>query len=475
MKYRKHLASFLATFFITLTFLHPFAASESVDSILEEDTSVVTEETSTYIDPLREPVFQRPFEVQAEAVYFVNADTGLVMYSKNAEKTWAPASLTKMITAIVVMEYVEDLDAETATMPRYVQDELYGTGSSLADIRVGETLTIRQLLYALLLQSANEAAMILADYVAGGSTANFVFMMNTKAKAIGCTNTNFTNPHGLYDVNQYTTAYDQYLVAKYIYDNYPELMEIMNANTYEMPGTPFHEVGSWIMLNTNKMQMTAFRENGFYREYIRGMKTGSLPESGFNFVSSATLDGENYIMVVLGATGDSYPAFYVTADLYDWAFQNFSVKLALDTSQPTVEVPVKYSTDVDMVLLYPAEDFLTVLPNESDETTLQRVYNLPESAPAPIKEGDVIGTVTLYLAEQEIGTVNLIAKTDIKRNWFLFVLAKIGEFMSSLYFKVVVVLALIALAIYLYYIYRVNKHQEEIRKIKRRRNKFDSK
>ena len=462
MKYRKYLASILSVFLISLSLFQPMAEAASTPEVPPEGI------VQTAPSVPGNAIFPQPFDVSAEAVYFVSLDTGLVMYAKDEEQLWPPASLTKMMTAILVMDYVEDLDGTQVAMPRYVQDILYGTGSSTADIRPGETLSVRQLLYALMLPSANEASLILADYVGGGNVNNFVFMMNAKAEEIGCTNTNFTNPHGLYDAAQYTTAYDQYLIAKYLYDNYPELMEIVCTNTYELSENARYPNG-WIIINTNKMQMTAFREAGIYRAYIKGIKTGSLPESGHNFASSAELGGERYMMIVLGASGNNYSAFEVTAQLYDWAFYNFSLKPSLDTAQPVAEVPVRYSSATDTVLLYPEENFLAILPNESDETTLRRVYNLPENTPAPIHEGDRIGTVTLYLAGQEIGTVNLIARTEIKRNFAMFVVAKTLEFASSLYFRVVLILAAMLVGAYVYYLHRIAKRDEEMQKIKRRK------
>jgi D-alanyl-D-alanine carboxypeptidase len=457
MKYRKYPAILLVVIFVLSCLCQPLAASTPTE-----------EETLPTPSAPQGAIFAQPFDVSAEAVYMVNLDTGLVMYDKNAEQVWSPASLTKMMTAILVVENVQDLDGTQVAMPRYVQDILYGTGSSTADIRPGESLSVRQLLYALLVPSANEASLILADYVGGGNVDNFVFMMNAKAAEIGCTNTNFTNPHGLYDANQYTTAYDQYLIARYIYENHPEIMEIVRTNTYELPENPRYPNG-WIILNTNKMQMTAFRDAGFYREYIQGIKTGSLPEAGHNFASAAVIENEHYIMVVLGASGGNYSAFEVTAQLYDWAFYNFSVKPSLDITQPVAEVNVRYSSEADTVLLYPEEDFLTILPNESDETTLRRVYNLPESVPAPIQEGDRIGTVTLYLAGQEIGTVPLVARTPIKRNFAIFVVAKTIEFAGSLYFRVVLVLVVLVIGAYVYYMYRIAKRDEAMQKIKRRK------
>ena len=159
--------------------------------------------------------YEPDFTPTSKAVYLENLDTGLILYEKNADEKMYPASLTKIMTAIVVLENVKDLDGETAEYPMWIQNMLYGTNASLGGLIVGEELTIRQLLTSALVQSGNESAMILAGYVGSGGMADFmprdittfVEMMNDKAKALGCTGTHFTNPTGLHSDNTYTTGY----------------------------------------------------------------------------------------------------------------------------------------------------------------------------------------------------------------------------------------------------------------------------
>ena len=158
--------------------------------------------------------YEPDFTPTSNAVYLENLDTGLVLYEKNADQQVYPASLTKIMTAILVLENVKDLDNETAEYPMWIQNMLYGTNASLGGLIVGERLTIRQLLTPALVQSGNESAMILAGYVGSGGMADsmpkditrFVEMMNDRAKALGCTGTHFTNPTGLHSDNHYSTA-----------------------------------------------------------------------------------------------------------------------------------------------------------------------------------------------------------------------------------------------------------------------------
>ena len=348
--------------------------------------------------------FTPPFEVNADAVYMVNLDTGRVVYEKNATKPRAPASLTKLMTSLLLMENCADLDGTEVTAPGYIYDELFNTNSSNADILPYETVTAKTLLYAMLLPSGNEAASITADFLGNGNLDNFFYTMNARAKQLGCVATNFTNAHGRFGMenNHYSCAYDMYLIGKACYET-PGFMEVASSESYDMPFTNKHPNPAYasrpdcayIIRTTNYLQRTSSK---IYRSDVRGLKTGSTPEAGYNLVSTATKNGETYMLVVMGTPfeEDEYGyglAFSVSSQLYDWAFDNFSVTPALDVDAPLQELPVKFADSTDTVLLYPEESFTTLLPNEADETVLQKTYLLPDSVAAPIKKGDVIGAV----------------------------------------------------------------------------------
>ena len=186
-------------------------------------------------------------------------------------------------------------------------------------------------------------------------------------------------------------------------------------------------------------------------------------------------DGETYISVVLNSpeSCDPYtyptkrPALYETGELMDWVYDSFSLQSALDVGQAITEVSVKYSTETDTLRLYPADSMYTILPSDSDGSVTQKTFHLPDSVAAPIKQGDVVGTVTLSLSGEVIGTVDLIAERDIARNPVLFVVEKIGEFFGSLYFRVVVILTVIAVALYLaWYVWYWTQHRNS-RKVRR--------
>jgi D-alanyl-D-alanine carboxypeptidase (penicillin-binding protein 5/6) len=220
--------------------------------------------------------YELPFEVNARAYVLASLDTGEIIFEKNSNERYDPASLTKLLTAYTTYKYVEDFEGTKVTAPRYVYDELFGMNSSTADIRQGEILSVKDLMYAMLLPSANEAASILADYIGNGDITNFCMMMNNEARKLGCKNTNFTNAHGLFTDNHYTSAYDMYLIAKACY-NTPGFMDIVTTNTYYMPANIKH-ASEYPIQNTNKMQV---RTSPYYRSYVKGMKTGTLDYNNF--------------------------------------------------------------------------------------------------------------------------------------------------------------------------------------------------
>lgn len=389
-------------------------------------------------------------ELTAPAAYVVNLDTNIVVYDKNSDTQLQAASLTKMMTCLLMLEqYQDQLDTITVTAPSYIYDLIWEktTNASTADIRRGDTQTLRNLLYAMLLPSANEAAYIVADYMGGGSIDNFVAMMNDEAAAIGCTGTTFTDPCGL-DEGNVTTAKDAYLILRAL-TAYDVVATVMASPSYDM-GTNdnYPTPDTYIIQNTNKMVCNT----SYYRDYTKGGKTGSLGEWQ-NFAGWHSKDGENYISVVLNVPNGTdpdggRPALLETGTLMDWVYETYTIAPALDTTQPITESRIVYSTQTDTVMLYPADDMMTLLPREGGAALTEQVFNLPDRLTAPLKQGDVVGTVTLTIGGESIGTVDLIAGSDVARNQMLYTISRVGEFFSSTYFKVVIMLTMAVVAVY---------------------------
>lgn len=387
----------------------------------------------------------------APAAYVVNLDTNIVVYEKNSEMPLSAASLTKLMTTLLLLEnYQDQLDSISLTAPSYVYDLIWeqSTNASSADIRRGETQSLRNLLYAMLLPSGNEAAYIVADYMGGGSIDNFVAMMNDEAKAVGCTGTTFVDPCGL-NPNNITTARDAYLILRAL-TAYDVFSTVVGTPSYDM-GTNdrYTTPGTYIIQTTDKL----ITNSSYHRDYTKGGKTGSLGEWQ-NFAGWHSQDGESYISILLNVPYDAdpegmRPALVETATIMDWVFDTYTIAPALDTTQPITEVRVAYSTQADTVMLYPADNMMTLLPRDGGAALTEQVFNVPDQLPAPIKQGDIVGTVTLTIEGETIGTADLIAGSDVSRNQLLYTISRVSLFFSSTYFKVVVILTMLVIGAYL--------------------------
>ena len=387
----------------------------------------------------------------APAAYVVNLDTNIVVYEKNSETPLSAASLTKLMTTLLLLEnYQDQLDSISLTAPSYVYDLIWeqSTNASSAEIRRGETQSLRNLLYAMLLPSGNEAAYIVADYMGGGSIDNFVAMMNDEAKAVGCTGTTFVDPCGL-NPNNITTARDAYLILRAL-TAYDVFSTVVGTPSYDM-GTNdrYTTPGTYIIQTTDKL----ITNSSYHRDYTKGGKTGSLGEWQ-NFAGWHSQDGESYISILLNVPYDAdpegmRPALVETATIMDWVFDTYTIAPALDTTQPITEVRVAYSTQADTVMLYPADNMMTLLPREGGAALTEQVFNVPDQLPAPIKQGDIVGTVTLTIEGETIGTADLIAGSDVSRNQLLYTISRVSLFFSSTYFKVVVILTMLVIGAYL--------------------------
>ncbi len=419
------------------------------------------------------------FEPQAQAVCLLNEDTGLVAYEKNADEPLSAASLVKMMTSILAAENIPDLDGTMITADQsWIFDELAlyreetGYMPSHADIRQGETLSARELLYATLLPSGNEAAMILADYVSGGHLPNFLHMMNARAQSLGCTNTTFVDVSGLSPGN-ITTARDMTLITQ-AFMQVEELVEIAQAPTYEIAAHEAHSA-PYLIHTTNRLivQTSPYYQafSGIGASVVAG-KTGSL-ETWQNYASKASKEGENYICVVLnsptgadalGAEMDpvqSRPAIYEAAQLYDWAFSELMVSSALDVSEPVTEMRVLYSSQQDNVRLLPLSDIGVLIPKDAELSVVQRRYELPDEVEAPVEQGQEIGSVTLILSDKEIGTVSLVAESDVERNTTMFAVQKVQDFFTSGYFVIVLLVVMLAAGAYAALVYYAHRRRKK--------------
>lgn len=353
----------------------------------------------------------------SEAVLIMESSTGKVVYEKNGYQKKYPASTTKILTAILAIEHC-NLD-ESATASEFAINSI-PSGYSTANIQIGETLSVRDLLYALMLQSANESAVILAEHISGSQEA-FADLMNKKAVEIGCKNTNFVNPNGIHNENHYTTAYDLALMAKYAMKN-ETFREIVKTTSFTLPATNAYPANTRTYNNTNNLIIydNRNRPDNYYYKEATGIKTGYTSFAKNCLVSSAEKNGIEYICVVLGASiiyedGHSISARYVdTINLFNYAFDNYSFRLLVDkgfnVDSVEIENATKETKNLDLLLSNEINIFASI---DNRDTEIQPEISLIEGLRAPISKGDTVGTIS-YEVEGLRYTTDLIAGNDVK-------------------------------------------------------------
>ena len=377
--------------------------------------------------------------LDATAALLVSPDSGMVLYSKNADQKRYPASTTKIMTALLTLENVSNLD-ETVTSEA-VDFENVTADSSNAGILLGEQVTVRDLLYALMLPSANEAAYMLARHV-GGSWEQFVDMMNDRAAELGCTGTHFCNPCGLHEEDHYTTAYDLYLIAKEAMKDVT-FRDIVSTVQHRMAKTNLHE--ERIIYTTNQLIFSSFQPWSYAN--CLGIKTGHTSQAGNCFVGYAEYGDAKLFSVVLGCSDSSkeYPSvaasFTDTKKLCQWGFENFTSKTLARQGEEVTYTKVKLSTDTNQLLLTAKADVVALLPKDLDVKALELVEDIPEEVKAPVKAGDPIGTATYRYNGTDYGTVELVALNDISRSTVLFYADKLSTFFQSMLFKILLLAA----------------------------------
>ena len=421
--------------------------------------------------------FQIDFDTACDAIQLVNLDTGTVVYEKNPDKHREPASTTKIMTYIVVYENVEDPENTTVTISEKIRDELLGTGSSLSGIQVGDVLTVSQLLRCMMIPSGNDAALALADFVGGGDVQKFVDMMNEKAAELGCTDTHFTNPHGLHDDEHYTTARDLAVITQYAM-MLPEFMDITNTtNIYYKPAGGPAADEKRLLVTTNRLIHKTL-DPQYYYQYAQGIKTGSHDQAGYCLVSTAKKNGLSYLCVALGAPSVDENGNRITAhgecsdsiNLYNWAFDNLGFRTIADADDAVTEIELRFAWNKDTLLLVPQESYTTILPDDISSSSILATPDIPEYMEAPVKKGDVIGTVTYSYADQTLATLNLVAGESVERSELLKSASTVKDIVTSSWFLTFVGIILFLLFVYLILALIYNRKKKKLRKVRKYKN-----
>lgn len=353
--------------------------------------------------------FADEVSINSKAAVLVELSTGKILYEKNSTEKMYPASTTKIMTAILVLENSKLTDKVTVSSSAL---ENIPNGYVTCNLQVGEELSIENLLYALMVPSANDAAYVLAEYI-GGTVNGFANMMNQKALELGCKNTHFVNPNGIHDDAHYSTAYDLYLMANYAMQN-ESFRKIVSTTTYTLPATNKYPSEDRVLNTTNDLIKPSSKK--YYYKYAVGIKTGYTSAAGNCLVSKASRDGLEFISVTLGGTTTSsgLNARYAdTAELFDYAYDNFTLTKLNDANDIIKTIEIENATKETKSLDLLIQDSITVINNKKTDTeSIIPEIKLNENLMAPIAKGDIVGTIQYTVDDVEYSS-KLLASSDV--------------------------------------------------------------
>jgi len=395
---------------------------------------------------------------RCNAIYLYNITSENLLYTHNGDAIIDPGPTVKLMTALVVLENLGDELNRAVVVEERMIAEVYGSNTNL---QVGEILTIEQLLNALVVGNSNDAAAVLA-YTVAGSVDAFVVQMNAKAASLGASSTVYTNVTGLHDDAQVSTVNDIAKIALYLY-KFSVFREIAAKPNYEMAETNMSRPRK--IYSRNHFISTA-TEYKYYTPSINGMNAGGTNEAGYCVVATSSYNNIEYLCIVMGAeqvdtmgVDEEGKEYLVNRDIYSfiiaqgmlwWAYFNYSYFRVLDTSNIICEVPVKLSEETDYIALMPEASLDLYLPNETDiSTAITYNWTLNESElTAPVQNGEVVGLITLIYNDTIVGRVNLVAKDNVSRSEWLYILSLAKAFVQSTPFRVTIIAVLAIGALY---------------------------
>ncbi len=349
---------------------------------------------------------QQP-SLAAGSYILIDAETGSVLCEKKSTDTHYPASMTKIMTAILAIEMGDPDQIMTAS-----QSAIDGIGVNGSNIGIisGEKISLEHLLQALLITSANETANIIAEHI-GGTNEEFISLMNKRAKELGAVETHFANASGIHDAMHFTTAADMAKFARYAM-TLPEFREIVSTTSLTLPATNKHP--TWpVIPNTNKLMLSDKSE--LYK--INGIKTGYTGPAGHNLVSSAVnSDGLELISVVMAVKheGASEMVQLYSKELLDYGFNNFEKVNLLEKGKVYRNVKVENTDDIYGLDLITTADLSCVLPKDKTLRNIKEVQHISDTFSAPVNKGDLMGYVEFFKDEVSIGKIELVAARNLE-------------------------------------------------------------
>lgn len=369
-------------------------------------------------------------EIGSSAGILIENKTGRILYEKDAYTKYYPASTTKVMTALLTLENVSDLN-KVATVS-YNSVFTVPAGYSTDLLKVGEELTIENLLYALLVKSSNEAANVLAEFISG-NIESFATMMNTRAIELGCQNTHFVNPNGIHNEDHYSTAYDLSIITREAMKN-ETFRKIVKVASYTLPSTNKYDRVDRNLITTNDLIR---KSSKYYYEHAIGIKTGFTTPAKNCLIAGANKDGVELIAILLHADKLNSDRLSVrdtdAKNLFEYIYNNFSEKTLIDKNGTATTIKVKNATKETKNLgLYAEEKLEALVTNDKLKSIENPEITLKENIKAPIKQGEILGKIKYRINDVEYST-NLIASINVEKSYTLVIIIVILIILMFLY------------------------------------------
>jgi D-alanyl-D-alanine carboxypeptidase (penicillin-binding protein 5/6) len=407
-------------------------------------------------------------DVAADAVLVIETKSGKILCERNKDIRVAPGSIAKVMTLLLTVLEIESGQAGRDDIVTASDTFLNGLGENDAkqDITPGETISCRDLMYCAYIASANDACNILAEEI-GGSITGFVRKMNAKAEELGCRDTHFTNPGGLSDPGQYTSAWDQYLIFKEAV-SHPLFVEIAGTASYKAPADDDSPERSFMNPNLMLQEQSTY----FYR-YCAAGKTASSNEYGSSLVSYAANDELSLIAVVFGvksdegdSASDAAKSFSETIRLLDWAISGFAWHDIVNEYDILANEQVTLAEKTDTIDLKPTTSITILARKDLTAADIRKdvvIFGQAEGKvlSAPLKKGDILGELTVIVDGEVCARVDLVASRDVSLDRGAFIASQIKETLSILWVRLVIFFLIALMGFYIWLVIRDYRNRRE--------------
>lgn len=456
-------------------------SDETVPESVPEAPNAAAKEGFAPPAPLIEYNFPSDYQVRAKAAVLLEVTTGTVIYGYQLDERLYPASLTKIMTCMLALEYGNPDDILTVSATALENLSEFG---STANLQEGEQLSLRELLYCIMVSSANEGCNVVAEYVSGSIEA-FVALMNQKARELGMTGTHFANTHGLHDDNHYTTVRDLAILSYWAWNN-RDFREFATTTAHTVPATNLSESRT---LHTTNYLTSAQITAKYYYSKASGIKTGFTTPAGGCLASTATDGYLTFLSVVCGCetlideNGDDLDMRFVeTKRLMEYGFENYDYVQVLSDTQMLGQPAVTNAKGRANVVVHANANATVLLPKDctAEDITMSLNYDSTQTLDAPLEAGQRVGTVTAMYQGIPLATAELVTLTAVEREGAVPATANEAEAAvqetgatESAWKKyrvlIIVLVILFALICTLLILRAVNVHQAKKRAAQRRR------